>query len=311
MTIDPKTLVPEGITHSTAADVQFSKLPYDERMKVHRTRLRAVGFGQGVEGVREYKARYPEAKSIRVNIGALAYSPKPKGYDEYLASLVAQWLADEVALNSTNMADVERLNAHFGTARFDPAKQFSLPLPKGAKAKIEQVFAARGVSLDTASIKSMSAVRRIAKAVRAGEHADKRAFGKFGIISDDVLTLGHRGYPIERHKGRECIRVTADGATQRLYLTTLRVLLESIEESDPLLSSSSRRIGEVAPGPELASDRSKQPSHGACSPGEGRVNCAAPSLRERVARLKGLSGRAEQAGTPAPDTEPDADPLAF
>lgn len=271
-------------------------------MKVHQRRLNGIAFSRGAEGVKEYKSSYPEAVSLLVNIDALTYRPKPRGYEDYLATLAAQWLTDPAALACTNKADVERLNAHFQTDRFNPSKQFSLPLSKRAKAKIVGVFAARGVTLDPRSIKSMTAVRNAAKAVTAGSRPDAAPFGRFGTMSEKVLTIGHRAYVIEQHKGRGCIRITADGVSQRVYLPIVEAILATIGD-DPLSSSSSiRRIGELVPERKSGLDGDKSAPAGTGSPAVSPHR----GLDERVAALK-----TRQSRDTATLVDPSADPLAL
>lgn len=202
--------------------VSLSDLTPSDRLKHHRKVMRTIAFNQGLDGVNRYKAENPEAAPIRVNIATLAYSPKPKGYDQYLVDLVRSWLTSPTALASTNLQDVDRLNSHFQTTRFNPAQHFSEALSNGRLGKLRAVFAEHGVQLDTAKASSLSKVRRAAKAHRAA----CLAANPTALDCDNIrsLIVGDRAYPISSHHGHDCIRISVAGKQVRIRADALAAL---------------------------------------------------------------------------------------
>jgi hypothetical protein len=191
------TFALNGMKHQDDDDRALALLPIlADRMKYHTRRLRIIRYIEGLEGEKAYKSKHPEARPIQTRATSTAWQNKPAGYDDYLATLALQWLTIDGAVASTNIAEVERLNAHFATTRFSPAKQFSLPLSKSAKSKIRTVFTSRGVPLDTSKKLSMSGVREAAKAAKAVAQQDSRPFGRFGTMSGNSLVTGGRVTPI-------------------------------------------------------------------------------------------------------------------
>jgi hypothetical protein len=77
-------LVPAGISH----DPDLSALPADARRRHHFQQLRSIALYQGIDGVNAYKARYPEAATIRIHSAPVAYTRKPAGYPAEVARLV-------------------------------------------------------------------------------------------------------------------------------------------------------------------------------------------------------------------------------
>jgi hypothetical protein len=255
MTTDTSNPLPPKFAESIAAAVDATKsakvaLPKAEQDKQFVKDLRGVGFHLGHDGVAAYKEHNTGAKNVRVNISVLAYVPKPRGYDDYLVSMVEGWLTNEAALASTNVADVIRLNARFETL-YDPAKHFSQPVSKGRLAKIKAVFAKHHAPLDITKVNTMSKVREAAKSVRTRVNAD-RPFGKVGFIAGDTLTINERSFQIEWNGQRECIRVLIDGKRSRLYLNELEWMADLLDNQHDVLSSTTlRSIGERAYSAEM------------------------------------------------------------
>jgi len=225
--------------------VSLSDLTPSDRLKHHRKVMRAIAFNQGLDGVNRYKAEYPEAAPIRVNIATLAYSPKPKGYDQYLVDLVRSWLTSPAALASTNLQDVDRLNCHFHTTRFNPAKHFSERLSSGRLSKLKALFDKHGHSLDTEAADTMSRIRGAAKALH-GVSTATRQLGTFGTISGNQLVMSGRSFTISLNGSRECVRIRISGSVRRFYLDELECLAGMIGSSsnDPLPCITLCNIGE-------------------------------------------------------------------
>ncbi|WP_137753225.1 hypothetical protein [Sphingopyxis sp. L1A2A] len=75
-----------------------------DRRKHHTQELRRVAFFQGKEGADAYRLRHPEARSILVNVNTLAYSPKPSGYADVVASMAELWFDSDTAADSDDPA---------------------------------------------------------------------------------------------------------------------------------------------------------------------------------------------------------------
>lgn len=210
-------------THDQTSDDQLlANMPHlADRIRHHTKKLWAVTQRHGQQGVSEYKARYPEARQLHPVATVKVGQGKPAGYDDYLANLAGRWLADEKAVASTNADDVQALNERFGVSQFNPANHFSKPISKRTKAKIHEAFAARGIPLDMAGIKSMSDVRRAAKAAQATAQAGSRPFGGIGTRTDDQLLSGRAAFSIMQHHGKDGIKISVDGARVWLRLDAL------------------------------------------------------------------------------------------
>lgn len=297
------------LAHTDPDEVALAKLPLlADRIRYHTKRLRVIQHAYGAEGVAAYKAKHPEARAIQIISNPIAYTAKPSGYDDFLTGMVSSWFNSDAALTETNRAAVIRLSDKLGS-RFDPDRHFSVPLSAGRLKKLADVFSKHGAHLDTSGPLSMSDVRKAAKAFKAGARAGASPFGNVGTISSDVLTIGLHSYRIERHKDRACIRVTAQGTTQRIYLTTLQALLASVGEDDPLSNPLRSRERELVPGPGSDVETGEFPQAGTSSPGEC-ADCP-PSMAERIARLRAdrLDPAPQHSTTNRHD--PDADPLAL
>ncbi len=289
----------EGIAAAVAAsEVVLPGLSTAERLKVHRIALRGIGRQLGLDGVAAYKAKHPEAHSIRVNVDALAYSHKPKGYDDYLVQLVERWLTNNDALTSTNVVEVGLLNERFSSL-FDPAKHFSQPLSNSRLKKIKAVFSRHNFPLDTAKATTMSKVREAAKAVRARINSD-RPFGNVGTISGSTLVIGQQTFAIELNGKRECIRVVVGNNRPRFYLDGLEWLANLMTiESDHLSHTTISSIGEL-PYPAETTEIKPDEQGETLDLSYGRG-----SLDDRLAALKGDDA-------PASDVCPDGvDPLTL
>ena len=271
----------------------------EDRLKYHRKVLRSVSIEHGFEGVKQYKANYPEANIIRVTVDAIAYSPKPKGYNSYLIRLVNLWLVDEGERNRSNSEDVKALNAYLGTA-FNPANHFSNPLSNSRLTAIKRAFTERGAPLDTSGDTSMSKVRQAAKAAAGHWNADQ-SFGGVGVISGDTLAINGQTFPIVLNGTRRCIRVSIEGKRRRLYLDELEWAfgLLAASDADVLSTTKERSIRELAYSDETASvPRNDEPeiSELAYSPN---------AFGRRVAALRGPPE------VPPPEWPDGVDPLSL
>lgn len=319
--------LPAGLHHMDEDEKALAIMPsLDDRMKYHTKRLRSIAYISGAEGLAAYKSKHPEARKLLAKPGNPSVSRiKPAGYDAYLANLATRWLSSDTALAATNTADVQRMNAHFATTRFNPAKQFSLGLGKGAKAAIEQAFNARGFPLDTSAIKTMSDVRRAAKAANARIALD-RQIAPGVTVSDGKLTMGCDTYAITHNGCRECIRPRINGTVRRLHLDEIGWLAGRLAglpvaecRNDILLYPSIEDMGErdylpeTVTLPPLADDQTGECDYSPvavtgerdCSPyTETKAGPTEPlTLTERIAALKPYS--------PVYAADPDADPLAL
>jgi hypothetical protein len=224
-----------------------------DRMAYHTKRLRVVCYVEGIEGVRLYKAKFPEAKPIQVKATTFAFQPKPEGYADFLCSLVDSWFQSDTALAATNRADVERLNQAVHPRRFNPDNHFTKPLSATLIGKLADVFAKHGHQLDTNDAKSMSKVRAAAKAAK-GKRSAGRPFAKIGHITGDSLIVGNQSFRVEQHNGHACIRVIVGNSRVRLRLDALAAFVGLVGfEGDILpLSSIENRTGDLAPELENA-----------------------------------------------------------
>lgn len=276
----------------------------DDRLKHHAKRIQAIGFADGANGVKRYKARYPEAASILHDLRSIAYRAKPKGYGNYVTSMVEVWLESKLAVFETNRADVERMNAHFETRRFNPNNHFSRLIPIRLRERLKTAFAAKGVPLDVRTIDTLSKVKSCAKAAKGYESASRR-FGGLGVISGNVLIVGNRTFAIEPHNGHNCLRLRIKSKRVRLRLDALEHLVEGLVEmqqgKDPL-SITLSSIGERAPTGDTAR------LEGVESSKDGEVApkpWASAALEERLAALR------SKTVTHSPVAPDDVDPLTL
>lgn len=241
--------MPEGVSH----EVDLSGMTPGQRQRHHTQELRRIAFYQGKEGADAYRLRHPEARTILVNLNALAYAPKPAGYSEAIVSMVDQWFDSDTALAASNKADVERLNARLETDRFDPGSHFSKPMPPALRKKVAAIFERRGATLPPAA-KSLSTAKRAVRTFNAGKLPAAKPFCDLGSRTGDTLAIGQRTFPIVRHGGRECIRVTAKGKTQRIALDIVEAILlglpDGIGEGNSALTTACS-IAELVHGPEI------------------------------------------------------------
>lgn len=256
-----------------------------ERMKHHQSMLRHIGFYKGLDGVKEYWHKYPESVAIRVNLEAIAYAPKPAGYDARLVGLAELWLTSNLAVAETNVADVERLNASLGT-HFPPSKHFSERVSKGRLAKIKAVFERHGASLDTMQAYTMSKVKEAARAARGNMDPDRMPFGSIGFVVGNNLVVNGRTYPIELNGERQCIRPTIDGRRPRLYLNEFEWIADWLlaGRDDPLSTTTVRSIGELPYSLEMGENEADVSPEISGLPYGKRVT----GLRERLAALRPL-----------------------
>jgi hypothetical protein len=182
---------------------------------------------------------------------------------------------------------VARLNEKLGAA-FNPDTAFSKPLSGSVLRKLQELFAERGVRLDTRQVTTLSKVRRAVKAARLQGGGGAVPFAPHASRRGKDLLVGTSNFRIEQYRDRECIRVTADGATQRLYLPTVVALLAGLpgetaptRPSDPLPQ---RGIGELVSSVSEPLEKGNPPSPETSSPGELEADTA-PSLTERIRSL--------------------------
>lgn len=304
MTFSP-ALVPQGISHSP----DLSAMPEADRIKHHTRQLRIIALHQGIDGVKAYKAANPEATKLRVHSAPTAYNPKPPGYADALASLVAAWFASDIALRSTNRDDVARLNTRLGTDRFDPDRHFSKPLSKSVLNRIEAVFVANGAQFDRAACSTMGKVRRAALQAKSGGQATTtpQAISRQGAN----VRVGQASFPVEHHGGHDCIRVALAGKRVRVRLDALAevISLAGFESGagvpdTPIRSivgdSAQNGLADTIP-PETRPKTGKLPRQ---SPEDLAQNEQPLSLSERICRLQ----RAHPRAPAIPDGQ---DPLAL
>lgn len=222
--VSPPALVPDGISHSP----NLATLTPEQRRAHHTQRLRSIAFQQGLDGVSAYVAAHPDAEAIRVSVNALAYAPKPKGYDAAILDTVTRWLSSPTALSQSNSADVGRLNNRLGTTRFNPANHFSKPLSAALLAKVRGICAEHGAALPQAKGITMARIKQCIRTAKVQGGAGAQPFGAVGTRSGDTLTIGERSFTISRHGNRECIWVTADGVKQRICLAALAALFPAV-----------------------------------------------------------------------------------
>ena len=310
--IDTAELVPPGTSH----DPDLSALPHGERLKHHQRQLRSICLHQGIDGVKAYKVRFPEAAALRIHSAPVAYKPKPAGYSAAVVDLVRRWFEDAKALNATNRADVEGLNKLLGTT-YDPANHFSKPLSASVLRKLADLFAERGAALDTRSCKTLSKVRQAVRVVQADGSARAVPLGLWGSRNDDTLTVGGQTFAIERHNGHECLRFPVDGSRLRLRLDVLTEFL-SLTRLIPVghpPHTTACSVREPAPKPETTVGSTFAPINlpevgpntatvAECSPGGEAPSHT--SLSDRIQNLAARARQSEQLSTPD-----GVDPLAL
>jgi len=243
--------LPDDIRHFP----DLSSLSAEDRAKFHTKQLSAVAFFQGIEGTAKYKQQHPEAANHRVNVRACAYLPKPKGYDDYLVSLVHKWLTDDTSVLETNTADVERLNVRFGTGRFNPANHFSKPLSPSRLRKLKDKFLEHGVHLDTSKANTLSKIKAVARNAY-GRLSGRRSFGRIGSIDGSTLTLGNHRFAIMQHHGRDAIKLSVHGQRLWLRLDVMAAVIDLVDGPvgvpPPITTTCS--IGELVPEAETGDD---------------------------------------------------------
>lgn len=267
MTVSP--LIPVGISH----EVDLSGMTLGQRMKHHTRELRRIAKWQGIDGVNAYKARWPEAADILIGSEPRAYVRKPSGYKPAILALVALWFDSGTALASSNREDVARLNAKLGTD-FDHDRFFSRTLSPSLRSSISELFAQRGAYLDPGIVKSMSQVRQAIRSKKASAAPEGRPFAGIGTRTPQSLTIGTRSFRIEQHKGRECIRVTHDGTTQRFYLGNLQELLSGLVGEQAGASPPPTiciYTGELVPSAETDSAEGHTATSGTSSPSRSHI----------------------------------------
>jgi hypothetical protein len=279
-------LVPEGVSHGP----DLTGMTAPERRKHHTQELRGIAKWQGLDGVRAYKAQWPEAADIRVDSEPRAYSPKPAGYKAAIMAMVGLWFDSNVALAASNRDDVGRLNAKLG-ANFDPDRFLSRPLPPSLLQAIAGEFERRGKHLDIAKAKSLSQVRQAVRSAKTKAAPEGKPFAGIGTRTAMALTIGQRTFAIETHKGRECVRVSTGGTRQRIYLDAVQELLAGLsqgEAGEAPLPTILLYTGELAPSVETDPLNDLTPPTGTnshniptLSPGE-----LAPGLSDKVAASK-------------------------
>ncbi|WP_109354610.1 hypothetical protein [Sphingorhabdus sp. EL138] len=236
----------------------------------HSQRLREAMFNGAVASAAKYKQDHPGARDLRTHIDTLAYKPKPAGYKAALVDRVSQWFDNSGALAATNRTDVDRLNAQLQTDMFNPDNHFSKPLSPSIRKELAALLHKRGAVLPETA-KTMSDVRKAVRSYKASNQPQAEPFGHAGWRSANALTIGGRSYRIEVHNGQECIRVTAGGKTQRVNLTTVKVLIGDLVERGPGSISNipiTSYIGELVPRPKNTDLPASSPIAGTSSPGE-------------------------------------------
>jgi hypothetical protein len=124
----------------------------------------------------------------------------------------------------------------------------SKPLSSTERKHAAEVFEAKGLMLP-ATVRKKSEVKGAAKAGKAKVRPGATPFGYVGTRTGDTLTIGQRTFRIEHYKGRDCIRVTADGMTQRIYLPHLLELLAVGGTTGPTPPSCTCTVRELVSGP--------------------------------------------------------------
>ena len=254
----PPSLVPDGVSRS----IDLTQLTADQRRSHHIQQLRRIAYQTGAEGIAAYKLAHPDAAPIRVNVNALAYSPKPQGYDAAILDRVTQWLASDVALAATNRDDVDRLNTALGTARFNSANHFSKALSPSLLARVASICASHGTVIQPRPGMTMGQVRQSIRAARSSGAAAAQPFGNVGTRSGNALTIGGRIFTVGKHSDRECISVTTDGVTQRVSLASVAAICAGLLDSTGAGSISHyplrSRTGEPCPD-AVAAERDTAP----------------------------------------------------
>lgn len=302
--------LPSDLCHKDPDEAALEQMPsLADRMRYHTKRIRAIDYADGANGVRSYKAKFPEAKTIQVISNSITYQPKPQGYDDFLVSMVAMWFNSPTALAETNRAAVARLNDRLGT-QLDPDKHFSQPLSSARLKKVAKVFAQHGAHLDTSHPLSVSKIRAAARAAQADAQRHGAPFGNVGHIIGERLTIGARSFPVERHNGQSCIRIAVSGARVRLRLDALEAFIVAaglgpVVDRSPITLLRSK-IGEPAPNAgngdfdpladeQQSPTRIGEPAPEAEPPTGELAPSGVASFAERIARCR---------GTPSPSITP-------
>jgi hypothetical protein len=224
--------LPAALTHTDEHDAALASiLTYDGRMAYHVRALRSIARWDGLNGAQAYQARFPEAVGVYVANQPTAARALPKGTDDALCGMVDGWFNSAAALAATNRDCCSRLNERLETTRFDPDRYFGRQLSAHKLAKLKETFARNGAYLDTSKFRTMGQVREAVKAAKASANPRAKPFGNVGMIDGKALTLGSKSFRIEDHKGREGIRLTVHGRSQRIALDTLEVVLAGITPS--------------------------------------------------------------------------------
>lgn len=213
---DTPFTIPAGLTHLP----DLSNLTPDERRKALAEELRDIRFNGSPADVRDFQRQYPETADWRTRAVVTVAIPKPPGFANAIVSMVGSWLTSRDALRRTNRADVEALNATFGGERFNPANFLNRDLTEWYRGRIEEQFAKCGYQLP-AAVKSLSDVKKAAKAAQAGTLPDATTFGTIGTLAGGKLTIGGKAFAVVEHRGHDYVRFHCDGTEARFRLDRL------------------------------------------------------------------------------------------
>lgn len=252
MTFDVASL-PADLCQTDEHDMALAKMPrLADRMVYHTKGMRTARFLHGLEGERRYKARYPEAKSIRTMATVQAFQPKPRAYEIFILALVGQWFDSDAALMATNRADVERLNRACHPREFNVDNHFSKPASATLLNKIASIFHNHGAHLDTLQSNTLGKVRAAVVSAK-GKLSVGTPFGGIGYLTANRLIVGDTSLRTERHNGHPCVRVTVGGNRVRIRLDALEevFVMTRADLSSSHYSSIEDRIGEAAPDQTL------------------------------------------------------------
>jgi hypothetical protein len=317
MTTEAAAFVPGGIGYGR--NMTLAGMTADDRDKHHAAKLQAIGFWDGANGIKAYRADNPDAAGVLANVKSIAYRRKPKGYEAAVIGIVEGWLDTKTAAFQSNRADVARLNKSLQTQRFNPDNHFSRPLSLSLGESIGDAFDKRGVRFDLKGSDTPSKVRDAAKTGKNRANAAAKCFGPTGTIAGNVLTLGAMSFPLETHNDHACVRVSVKGKRVRLRLDALEVLLGAVPKPGltgdyPLPTTTIRSIGELAPddlaavfepvedGKTVEPDPLSDLKPVELAP---LSDLPAPTLTERIANLAAMS---RHEPSPVPD---DVDPLTL
>ena len=222
---DSSAPVPHNGEHRAApAGPDLSSLTPQEVAKHHARQLYGVVRWDGLNGAAAYKEKHPEAAQVVVKAHAATFIPKPPGYDAAVSQIVGGWLTEDAAAERTNRQDVTTLNASVGGSRFNPNNHFSKPIGAQQRARLKQLFAARGFLLPVEA-DTLSKVKRAAKAARAGTLPGADAFGSIGTLANGLLSIGGASFAVERHGPHDCIRLPVNGDRVRIRVDAIREFL--------------------------------------------------------------------------------------